>query len=58
MANNNEKYVQFQITISQSDLKRWKEVKRKKYNGLKAMSKMIRDYVEDGIKREEEAGIL
>jgi len=48
-----EKYVQIHITISPSDKVKWEAHKKLKFNGLNAMSMMIRDFVNEGIDREK-----
>ena len=55
MANKQkgERYEQLHITVPVEDLERWRAFKEVKYNGLNAMSMMIRNFVNDGIDREE-----
>jgi len=48
-----ERYVQVHITVPVEDLEKWQRYKEAKYDGLNAMSKMIRDFVNEGIAREE-----
>lgn len=49
----NQVYGQLHITAPIEDIERWKAYKEKRYNGLNAMSKMIRDFVNRGIDEEE-----
>ena len=56
MANKKDKYVQIHITVPEEALERWLAYKKYKYNGLKAMSLMIRNFVNEGIERENKRG--
>jgi len=60
MANKtkSERYEQLHITVPVEDLEKWREFKQKKYNGLNAMSMMVRGFVNDGIARENKRGTL
>lgn len=51
-----ERYVQVHITVPVEDLEKWRAFKEKKFNGLNAMSMMIRDFVNKGINRENKRG--
>ncbi len=51
-----ERCEQIHITAPVSDLERWRQYKREKYNGLNAMSMMIRGFVNEGIARETKKG--
>ena len=47
-----ERYEQIHITVPHEDLERWRVFKHMKYDGLNAMSMMIRNFVNEGIERE------
>lgn len=52
-----ERYEQLHITVPVEDLEKWRAFKEVKYNGLNAMSMMIRNFVNDGINRENKRGV-
>jgi len=52
MPTKTQRYVQVHITVPVEDLVKWRAFKQKKFNGLNAMSMMIRDFVNEGIARE------
>ena len=54
--HENERHVQLHITVPVEDLEKWRVFKTKKYNGLNAMSMMIRDFVNECIDRETKRG--
>jgi len=43
------KWVELHILVSKSDYRKWDAHKKARYNGLRAMSQMIRDFVNTGI---------
>jgi len=51
-----ERYEQLHITVPVEDLEKWRAFKEKKYNGLNAMSMMVRGFVNEGIARENKRG--
>jgi len=51
-----ERYVQLHITVPVEDVEKWRAFKEKKYNGLNAMSMMVRGFVNEGIARENKRG--
>ena len=51
-----ERYEQMHITVSPKEKREWEAHKEKKFNGLPAMSMMIRNFVNDGIARENKRG--
>ena len=56
MVDKTIKCVNKHITVPLADWERWQAHKIRKYDGLNAMSKMIRDYVNEGITRETMKG--
>jgi len=52
MANKPKRFEQIHITVPVEDLEKWRAFKEQKYNGLNAMSMMIRNFVNEGIERE------
>ncbi len=53
MAKQEDRSEQIHITVPKSDLDKWRAYKKLKYNGLNALSMMIRNFVNEGIEREE-----
>lgn len=51
-----DRYEQIHITVPVEDLEKWRAFKEQKYNGLNAMSMMIRNFVNEGIERENKRG--
>lgn len=49
-----KKYIQMHITLTEEERDAWLAHKIKKYNGLNAMSMMIRNYVNEGIARDNQ----
>lgn len=56
MVNKPKKFVQLHITVPVEDLEKWRVYKKEKYNGLNAMSMLIRDFVNEGIERDNKRG--
>ena len=52
MPTKAERYEQLHITVPTSDLEKWRAFKLKKYNGLNAMSLLIRTAMNEYIERE------
>jgi hypothetical protein len=53
MPTKAERYEQLHITVPTSDLEKWRAFKKLKYNGLNAMSLLIRTAMNEYIQREE-----
>ncbi len=51
-----ERYEQLHITVPVEDLDKGRAFKQQKYNGLNAMSMMIRNFVNEGIERDNKRG--
>jgi len=52
MTDKEKSYTQIHVFVSREELEKWRAFKQRKYDGLNAMSKMIRDFVNEGIARE------
>lgn len=44
--------IDIHLYVSPEEHEKWEEEKKIKYNGLRAMSQMIRNYVNEGIARD------
>ena len=52
----NERYTQMHITVPAGDLEKWRKFKEQKYNGLNAMSLIVRTAMNEYIERENKRG--
>ena len=43
------KYVEVHVLVPKSDFRKWEAYKQARYNGLRAMSQVIRDFVNAGV---------